>query len=288
MKSILVTVGGNSLDEAVFEAAHAVASPLSAHLDFAHVALSSIDPAELHPHIAFARGVALTATLQDTVTRSSHAEATARTLIAGYCAAKGIQKLAIPAPVNKVTANWPDSVINIEALLKAARTHDLTVIGQSRDQHNWSMRLRETLLMTTGRPTLIIPQSFGLTALGTVVVWWKDHGAAARAVSAALPILRAATKVIIVNVTEEDDETGQTANDLRNQLIWHGIEAATEVVEKRRHRSEINLLWAASLAEAADLIVMGGFSRPQTSELIFGGCTQAVLENAVRPVFLVH
>src|SRR5690348_5752146 len=102
MKSILVTVGGNSLDESVFDAAHAVAYPLSAHMDFAHVALSSIDPAELHPHIAFARGAALETALKDTVSRSSHAEAKARSLIASYCAAKGIPKLAIPAPVNKV------------------------------------------------------------------------------------------------------------------------------------------------------------------------------------------
>jgi nucleotide-binding universal stress UspA family protein len=39
---------------------------------------------------------------------------------------------------------------------------------------------------------------------------------------------------------------------------------------------------------AADLLVMGAYGRGPLREMVFGGCTQSVLEHADLPVFLLH
>jgi nucleotide-binding universal stress UspA family protein len=57
---------------------------------------------------------------------------------------------------------------------------------------------------------------------------------------------------------------------------------------RRDHRPTIDKLWSASLADKADIIVMGGYSRSRVREMILGGCTQSALDHGARPVFLMH
>jgi nucleotide-binding universal stress UspA family protein len=47
-------------------------------------------------------------------------------------------------------------------------------------------------------------------------------------------------------------------------------------------------LAATAEACAADLMVMGAYGHSRMREVIFGGCTQAVIGHAERPVLLVH
>ncbi|MGA7487508.1 MAG: universal stress protein, partial [Xanthobacteraceae bacterium] len=48
------------------------------------------------------------------------------------------------------------------------------------------------------------------------------------------------------------------------------------------------LLGSAAKACRADLLVMGSYGTGALRQEIFGGCTQAVLEHADVPVFLLH
>ncbi len=171
--------------------------------------------------------------------------------------------------------------------MRAARTHDLIVIGRSAGKRSWSQNLLERLATDSGRPILVVPPSPNRLEFGRIAVWWKDHSPAARAVTAALPILGVAHKVDVISILEVEEDTAGSTEDLASQLAWHGIEATAEVL-RRDHRPTIDILWSASLARKADLVVMGGFSRSRIREMIFGGCTQAVLESGVRPVFLLH
>jgi nucleotide-binding universal stress UspA family protein len=141
--------------------------------------------------------------------------------------------------------------------------------------------------MASGRPVLIVPSRGSQHELRNIAVWWKDHSAAARAVTAAAPLLRVARKVTVFSILESETERFESAENLARQLGWHGIEATSEVLV-RNGRSSIDALWTASLSGKADIVVMGGFSRPRIQEMIFGGCTQAVLEAGARPVFLLH
>jgi len=48
------------------------------------------------------------------------------------------------------------------------------------------------------------------------------------------------------------------------------------------------VLASAADACAADLMVMGAYGHSRMREVIFGGCTQAVIGHAERPVLLLH
>jgi nucleotide-binding universal stress UspA family protein len=289
MKSFLVAVSGTSSDKSVLDAAYAVATPLKAHLDFVHIPLASIEVADFNRHIEFARGSALEVALKNTLSKGKDAETKARAHVMEFCTSRNILQISQPTAMERVTASWMVCPIGSagNAFMRMARAHDLSVIGRSAGKRSWSQNLLESLVMDCGRPVLILPPGSGKLALNKIAIWWKDHSASARAVSAALPLLAAAGKVSVISVLEKDDHVAEGAVDMAKQLGWHGIEAAIEPL-RRGNRTTINMLWSASLAAKTDLVVMGGFSRSRMRELIFGGCTQAVLESGVRPVFLLH
>lgn len=289
MKSILVAVSGTHSDSSTLDAAHAMAAPLKAHLDFFHIPLASIDMVAIDHHIDFACGSGLESALKNRLPKSHEAEAGARAHVEDFCAARRIPRMSQPGLSDQVTASWATCAANpdICGFMRAARTHDLTIIGRSAGKRSWSRNLLENLVTDSGRPVLIVPPGEANFQLSKAVVWWKDHHAAARAVTAALPFLNAAAMVTVVSVREDDDNTEESLEDLAKQLGWHGIEATVAALN-RSHRPTINTLWSAALAEAADIIVMGGFSRSRFQEMIFGGCTSSVLEDGARPIFLLH
>jgi nucleotide-binding universal stress UspA family protein len=273
MKSILVAVSGTKSDDAVLDAAYAVARPLNAHLDFVHLPLNTIDPSAL----------------RETSLNTQDAVAKARAHVTHYCRSNKIPKVSLPAAAGQITASWISNPISTgtEGLIKVARTHDLTIVGRSAAGRSWSRSLLEALATETGRPVLIVPHDCREMTLGTAAVWWKDHAAAARALTAALPLLRAAERVILVSVPEDAGSSTDSLSELSDQLGWHGINAVVEALD-RDHRSTDRILWAASLSRQANFVVMGGFSRSRIKEVLFGGCTQSVLEDGVRPVFMLH
>lgn len=289
MKTILVAVSGTKSDDAVLGAAFAVAKPLNAHLDFIHMPLNEIDPSDYNHHIEFTRGEAVETALRETLLNTQDAVLKARKHVTDYCAAKNIIWVSSPAVTNRVTASWASSPISagIDGLVKAARIHDLTVVGRSAGGRSWSQNLLEALVTETGRPVLIVPHDLQEMTLGTIALWWKDHGAAARALTAALPLLKAANGVALLSVREGDGPFSDTTSDLSDQLAWHGIDAAVEILDRGR-RPTTRALWSATLSRQADLVVMGGFSRSRIKEIVFGGCTQDVLDAGVRPVFVLH
>jgi nucleotide-binding universal stress UspA family protein len=289
MKSLLVAVSGTSSDSAVIDAAYALATPLKAHLDFVHIPLASIEIADFNRHIEFARGSGLELALRDRLPGSKDAETTARARVTEFCASRGILQISQPISIGQVTASWIACPIgrNDDGFTRAARTHDLTIVGRSAGQRSWSQTLLENLTVASGRPVLIVPSGGSQHELRHIAVWWKDHSAAARAVSAAGPLLRVARKVTVFSILESETERFESAENLARQLGWHGIEATSEIL-LRNGRPSSDVLWTASLSGKADIVVMGGFSRPRIQEMIFGGCTQAVLEAGARPVFLLH
>src|SRR4249920_551602 len=60
------------------------------------------------------------------------------------------------------------------------------------------------LVMQVGRPLLVVPETCNWLDLRSVLVGWKDTAEARRAVSDALPLLREATEVRIVEIVEDE------------------------------------------------------------------------------------
>jgi nucleotide-binding universal stress UspA family protein len=118
------------------------------------------------------------------------------------------------------------------------------------------------------------------------MVCWRDTPDAARAVVAATPFLERAQRVVFVAI----DESGTARADVEAaaaQFRWNGLPTDTQVIAAAG-RPAADLLREAGQVCGADLVVMGAYGHSRVRELIFGGCTRAVLASADRPVLLFH
>jgi nucleotide-binding universal stress UspA family protein len=187
---------------------------------------------------------------------------------------------------------------SVMAHLAAARgrTCDLIVLPQPSPQRS---RLERTLLkgalMGSGRPCLILPQWAEPRHLkGRAIIAWKSAPEAARAVRDALPLLRRMETVRIFEAAEADEVTGEGPEGLARlaaYLTEQGVKVEPPVVTAPPD-GVVSTIGEAILDEAsafgADLLVMGGFGHARFVEIVFGGATQAVLEDASCAVLMSH
>lgn len=191
-------------------------------------------------------------------------------------------------PRASVTARWrEDDGEAMARLLFHARHNDLVVVTRATKLDGLPPDRLETLLMGCGRPLLIASAGTPMRTLGTAMVCWKETADAARAVSAATPLLTKAGRVVVVSVREDGDAPSDALADLMRQLGWHGIAADSDLLERGDH-STADALFAAARSHGADLMVMGAYGHRRLREVLFGGCTQSAIEVAQCPVFLMH
>ena len=289
IKTILVPAGGSESDRRIFDTALAAAKRFAAHLDFYHVIVDACEAAENTPHVGFAMGAGLVNTLTELRSEEQARLSTARDQVETFCRQHGIVIREKPVEGNAVSASWcEESGDSRSLLLRRARCSDLIVMGRSRHRNHLPQNLLERLLLESGRPILLAPAEATRSLNGTVMVCWKECREAAHAVTAAMPLLRQATRVFIINVDEGGEDGGMAATDrLARQMLWHGIHPATCQVTLDGRPVAAALSSAARELEAG-LMVMGAYSRSPISELLFGGCTQSFLRSADCPIFLAH
>ncbi len=139
-------------------------------------------------------------------------------------------------------------------------------------------------LLETGKPVFVLPQS-PISSLGKrITIAWNQSVQAARAVTAALPLLQQAEAVNIV-VAGPESRTGPKATALVNYLRFWGVKA--ERIKTRGQDPGDEILRSYRSA-GSDLIVMGAYSRGRFRERIFGGVTEDLLFRSGEPVFCLH
>lgn len=175
------------------------------------------------------------------------------------------------------------------ALVNAANTADLIVIG-SRNPYRFDSEYHAVnpgdVLMSAGRPLLIIPDGIGELKARNIVVAWKNTREARRALADALPVMGLAESVVLLQVKDQDDET-DSIFDAQEYLRRHGISVRSEIREFRMMAVEDELLECARGADA-DLIIAGGYGRSRFSEWIFGGVTRELLAQKSTACQLSH
>ena len=287
MKTILVLAGGGGTDETVFETAFAAAAPLAAHLEFLHVRLSPGEAAAFMPHVDFARGPALRDAMDRLQAEAEDRSAAVARRFRQFCEARDIVITDIPSQRPTVSATLLEQRDDaIARMLLRARHNDLVVIGRAPRSNGLPADLAEILLLGCGRPLLIAPPQPPQRLTGTVLVCWKEAVEAARALTAAMPLLTKSEHVIVASV-EEGGGSLRNDFDIAQRLAWHGIsaEAVWMTAEGRPVSEQLETIAARY---GADLVVMGGYGHDRVRELIFGGCTRRVLDRADRPVLLMH
>ena len=284
IKTILVPTSGSSTDQSVFATALAVARPSAAHLHFFHVHVTAGVAAQ-RAHVEFCQGAAISSALQTLTEQADGLSAAAVRNYEAFRRTHGLETCEAPAAIEAVTVHRSEETDEpLARLLFHARHSDLVVVGRRRNQDRLPDNLIQALLVDGGRPVLIAPETPPRTVGGTVVVGWKETPEAARAVTAAMPLLTHARRVFLLNVAEEHAAQAPI-NDLARQLRWHGIRAEVNVMLGQPAAQQI---MSFALRQDADLLVVGGFGHAPLREWVFGGVTQALIEDAQLPVFMVH
>lgn len=288
MASILVPLSGASADEAVLATALAAAHPLKAHLDCVHIRISAGEAAAWTPHLGFARGKALREALDWLASEGLKRDVAARLFYGAFCQRHGLAVRREPAQGRGLSAEWREeaAAAPTERLLTLARCHDLVVLGRATGANGLPSDFLEQIVTGCGRPVLIAARCPPRTVAGTVMVCWKDTDQAAHAVSAAMPLLACAARVVLVGVEEAGAGSEESLGELARQLAWHGIALTTAFLPGGAPVCD-RLLAAAAKFEA-NLLVAGAYSRNRMRELVFGGVTQWLIDNAELPVLLVH
>ena len=142
--------------------------------------------------------------------------------------------------------------------------------------------------MASGRPALFLPHAGKLDSPGRrVMVAWKPTPQSARAVTSALPLLRRAEHVTVVEWAPEPGGCRGAALDLKTYLALHGVQATHERQEREPPDVGEELLSRATTLDA-DLLVMGCYGHSRARELVLGGATRTVLRSMTLPVLFCH
>jgi nucleotide-binding universal stress UspA family protein len=96
-----------------------------------------------------------------------------------------------------------------------------------------------------------------------------------------------AKRTLVASVVEREGDITDGIRDITRQLAWSGIPAEAKLINPSG-RAPQELLADAAKACGADLVVMGAYGHSRLREVLFGGCTQAFIRDADRPVLLMH
>jgi nucleotide-binding universal stress UspA family protein len=148
-------------------------------------------------------------------------------------------------------------------------------------------RAIESGLFESGRPIIISPPSPPRQIATNVLIAWNCSTEQARATAFAMPLLQQADRVTVLTVAGGTAVPGPPAQQLTQYLQRNGIAAMPLTVElDGRNTGEAILATAESLG--CDLLIKGAYTQSRLRQMIFGGATRHVLENARLPVLLAH
>jgi nucleotide-binding universal stress UspA family protein len=173
---------------------------------------------------------------------------------------------------------------------RQAHAADLVITGQS--DPDWDMSplldFPLPLAVESGRPVLVIPYAGRFPRVArNVVIAWKPGREAARAVFDALPLLKAAENVHILEIRSAEGKEADHDTSIAAALGRHGIKPnlRTSIAPDLSVGDEL-LSRIADLG--ADLLVMGAYGHSRMRELVFGGATRDIARHMTVPTLFSH
>lgn len=189
---------------------------------------------------------------------------------------------------DQVAATWHEKVgISADEVANHGRLSDLVVVSHpARRGSDDSDIAVESVLFETSRPLLLAAaEPLDLGALN-IVLAWNGGRESAFVASAAMPLLKRAASVTVLEVNGEGLR-GPTGKELCGYLQLHGV-SATAVVENDTTRPVPDTILAYTKAHGANMLVMGAYGHSRLRELVLGGVTRQILIAAEVAVLMVH
>jgi nucleotide-binding universal stress UspA family protein len=178
-----------------------------------------------------------------------------------------------------------------QAMARLARSADLIVAGGGPVNPGAGALTADPadLALLSGRPVLVAPPSGGDLRAKQILIAWKDSREARRAVADALPFLKRAAEVVVMEVCGADQlgEAQARTLDVAEHLQRHGVpaRALARVAAPERVSAALNI---EAEAIDADLIVAGAYGHNRLREWVLGGVTSDFLRAPERFTLLSH
>lgn len=154
---------------------------------------------------------------------------------------------------------------------------DLGVLGGDPRPHSAQRMLISAAVFDSGRPVILMPEVAPDRLPGRILAAWDGTAAAARALHEAMPLMRLASEVIVVRISEDQGfRSGQSGIEAGHHLARHGIRATFREVDRGK-RSVFDTLIETARETGAGLIVCGAVRHSVAHDLIFGSVTSSVL-----------
>jgi nucleotide-binding universal stress UspA family protein len=188
------------------------------------------------------------------------------------------------------TCNVPSTII------AQAQLSDLVVTENTNHARHEAMTEQSIarILLETGRPVLLLPKVMQRTDIGRqVLVAWNGTRESAKAVFDAIPLLRTAQNVVLLNITgmsmqwTDPERSTRPAELLCRALARHNVLIHPETIEI----SDANVGAAISSyvkAYNADLLVMGCRGSPDGDDAALGRTTRYVLRTTSVATLMSH
>jgi nucleotide-binding universal stress UspA family protein len=190
----------------------------------------------------------------------------------------------------ELKSEWRSAIEFPETYVAAeARSADLVVVGQLREPVDICRSVEPgTAILKAGRPILVVPPGVDHLKAESILIGWKDCREARRAIRDALPLLRDAKSVTILEVCEDGAEAAgrQHVDDVVQYLARYRIIAGA--MTETAAASVADQLVKCARANGADLIVAGGYGHSRLGEWIFGGATRDLLKSSPMCCFFAN
>lgn len=179
-----------------------------------------------------------------------------------------------------------------EAILAHACYADLIVVSQTGSPLDLSQPVTPSpgvLALSSGRPVLVVPNRDGDFSIGdNILVAWKAGAEAARAVHDAIPLLKAAAEVTLLEVSEEVKRPRRLIGaEMAHHLARHGANVSVRTIPASMMNDAPAVLEQVT-ESGADLIVMGAYGHSRLREVVMGGMTNHILKHHAVPLLLAH
>ncbi len=285
--SILAVLDGGAGSEAVLKAGLALGRDHEAIVDLLHVEVEVTDALPLFGEGA--SGAMVEQVIEGIRAGAEARKAEAQRLYDTLCVKAGVPVMEadkIPK-AGAFVMRWCH-VVGREAdeVIRRGRLSDLVIVAKpAPGREGVDSTVLEAAMFETGRALLMVPPDVPEPFGDNVAVAWDGSREAARAVAAALPILRRAGRVEIM--TAQTGSVAAKPSELGHYLARHGIESQTWAFTPGRDPIGKELMIQSAEA-GADLLVMGAYGHSRFREMVLGGATRGIIANAALPVLMAH
>ena len=173
-----------------------------------------------------------------------------------------------------------------------ARYADVVLFGPADNYDHPPIRREtiESILFSSGRPVLIVPNAYQAREIGHVAIGWNATREATHALRDVAALAAPGAKVDVLVLDAKPSAKGHGSEpgaDIAHHLARHGF-AATVVPVRGEGLSDGDALVKAAHRRGASVLALGAYGHSRLRQMILGGVTRDLLDGANIPLLFAH